>query len=405
MSDDAILALADGAVFRGESCGFNGCAVGEAVFNTAMTGYQEILTDPSYHRQIVALTAPHIGNTGINPHDDESPRIFAAGLVVKEMARRHSNWRAKMSLPEFLRAQKTPAISDIDTRKLTRILRDKGALGACLTVGDDESSALKKAREFAGLKGAMLAAEASQKKSAEWNQGAWNPAKNNYEFHAAESAQNRPAQQKCPAQPPHIVVLDCGVKRNILRSLVKANCRVTTMPYAAGANAVLSAKPDGVVLSNGPGDPAPCEAAIETARRLIAHRLPILGICLGHQILALALGARTIKMKFGHHGANHPVRDLHSGRVLITSQNHGFAVDAESLPPNVRATHLSLFDGSLQGLETSDGRIFSFQGHPEASPGPHDAESFFGKFLAAIKSAANSDDSAAISNPSLICPL
>ena len=366
----AVLALSDGSVFHGVASGAEGFAVGEAVFNTAMTGYQEILTDPSYARQIVVFTHPHIGNTGATPCDDESPRAFVAGMAARSITRIPSSWRAKRSLPDFLREKKLPAISGIDARAVTRRLRDKGAQAGC--IGANEKDALAAARAFAGLQGAMLAEESAWLEADSWNSAGWNLRDDDYETG--------------PESGPRIMVMDCGVKRAIPREFARRGCRVCAVPYGADLEKMLAWKPDGVVFSNGPGDPEPCARAAELARALMSREIPLMGICLGCQILALALGARTMKMKFGHHGANHPVRDSRDGRVLITSQNHGFAVDADSLPPAARATHLSLFDGSLQGFVCDKPRIAAFQGHPEASPGPRDASGLFDDFLKMIRS-------------------
>ena len=364
----AVLALADGSVFRGVGVGASGCAVGEVVFNTAMTGYQEILTDPSYARQIVIFTHPHIGNTGATPLDDESPRAFAAGMVARAVAAIPANWRARQTLPEFLREKNLPAVSGVDTRAVTRRLRDRGAQAGC--VGENENDALAAARAFAGLQGAMLAAESAWLETESWNSAGWNPQSDGYEVG--------------PESGPVVALMDCGVKRAIPRELAARGCRVFAVPYGADAAAVLARKPAGVVFSNGPGDPEPCAKAADLAKDLMARKIPLLGICLGCQILALALGGRTVKMKFGHHGANHPVRDQRDGRVLITSQNHGFAVDAASLPSRARVTHISLFDGSLQGFVCDDPPALAFQGHPEASPGPRDAAGLFDDFARMI---------------------
>jgi carbamoyl-phosphate synthase small subunit len=363
-----VLALEDGTVFRGISIGAKGNTTGEVVFNTAMTGYQEILTDPSYSRQIVTLTYPHVGNYGTTPDDLEAGGIYAAGLIVRDVPKLHSNWRATESLQSFLQKGKTVAIADIDTRRLTRLLREKGAQAGCIMTGDkvDEKAAVLAARKFPGLKGMDLAKVVSTKKSYQWNDGtAWD-------------GDPRPARG---AHRLHVVAYDFGIKRNILRMLADGGCRVTVVPAQTPADAVLALKPDGVFLSNGPGDPEPCDYAIAATQAFLKADLPLFGICLGHQILGLACGARTVKMKFGHHGANHPVQDLESGRVLITSQNHGFAVDEATLPANVKVTHRSLFDGSNQGIRLTDRPAFSFQGHPEASPGPHDVAPLFGRFV------------------------
>ena len=362
----AILVLKDGTVFRGVSIGAEGLAVGEVVFNTAMTGYQEILTDPSYCRQIVTLTYPHIGNTGANPVDMESDRIDAAGLVVRDLSLLASNWRKQGTLSDFLKQHGVPAIADIDTRRLTRILRDKGAQDGCLMAGRvDESEALKAARGFPGLVGMDLAKVVSCGEPYEWDEGVWK----------LGEGYGRRADSRF-----HVVAYDYGIKRNILRKLVARGCRVTVVPAQTLADKALAMKPDGIFLSNGPGDPEPCDYAIKAIRRFLDIGIPTFGICLGHQLMGLASGAKTIKMKFGHHGANHPVQDLETGRVMITSQNHGFAVDPATLPPTARVTHVSLFDGSLQGFARTDRPAFCFQGHPEASPGPHDVDYLFDKF-------------------------
>jgi len=363
----ALLVLADGSVFRGTSIGAPGRTVGEVVFNTAMTGYQEILTDPSYARQIVTLTYPHIGNVGINGEDREASKVHAAGLVIRDLPRRASNWRMTQSLSEYLKAEGVPGIAGIDTRKLTRVLREKGAQGGCLMAGRvDEAEALRKAREFPGLAGMDLAKVVSSSTAYEWNETEW-------------SLQSGYGQQN--VFKPHVVAFDYGVKRNILRMLASRGCRITVLPAQSSAKDALAHKPNGIFLSNGPGDPEPCDYAIRAIRDLLDTGIPIFGICLGHQLMGLASGAKTLKMKFGHHGANHPVQDVDTGRVMITSQNHGFAVDPASLPANARVTHISLFDGSLQGFERTDRPAFCFQGHPEASPGPHDVGYLFDKFV------------------------
>ena len=366
----AVLALEDGTVFRGISIGAAGTATGEVVFNTAMTGYQEILTDPSYSRQIVTLTYPHIGNTGTNPDDLESNSIHAAGLVIRDLPLLHSNWRATESLPEFLNRGNVVAIAEIDTRKLTRILREKGAQAGCIASGDAASRpdlAIEAARRFPGLKGMDLAKVVTTRRSFQWNEGTnW----------ALEQGPRRR-----PGQRMHVVAYDFGIKRNILRLLADHGCRMTVVPAQTPAAEVLALVPDGVFLSNGPGDPEPCTYAIDAIQVFLEAGVPTFGICLGHQLLGLAAGARTVKMKFGHHGANHPVIDLDTGRVFISSQNHGFAVDEATLPPNVRPTHRSLFDGSLQGIAFKDRPAFSFQGHPEASPGPRDLAPLFNRFV------------------------
>ena len=363
----AILALADGTVFRGDSIGADGFAAGEVVFNTAMTGYQEILTDPSYCRQIVTLTYPHIGNTGVNPEDVEAGRVYAAGLVIRDLAPLASNWRLRETLPQYLVRENVVAIAGIDTRKLTRILREKGAQSGCLMAGTvDESQALAQARAFPGLAGMDLAKVVSCEAPYSWTETEWS-LKDGY--------------GKLSEPRYRVVAFDYGVKRNILRKLAARGCDLTILPAQASAEDALALKPDGVFLSNGPGDPEPCDYAVGAIRELLERRVPIFGICLGHQLLGLACGARTVKMKFGHHGANHPVQDLDTGRVMITSQNHGFAVDAQTLPENVRVTHVSLFDGSLQGFARTDRPAFCFQGHPEASPGPQDIDYLFDKFV------------------------
>jgi carbamoyl-phosphate synthase small subunit len=367
----ALLALADGSIFEGVSIGVEGATAGEVVFNTAMTGYQEILTDPSYREQIVTLTCPHVGNVGTNPEDAESDKVQLAGLVLREVPRPHSNFRSTLDFRAYLAQNRVVAIAGIDTRRLTRILRDKGAQNGCLMAGAvSAAEALRRAREFPGLKGMDLAKVVSCPQPVAWNRGTW------------ELATNREPVRE--AGRLHVAVYDFGVKRNILRMLTDRGCRVTVVPAQTPAEEVLKLAPDGVMLSNGPGDPEPCDYAIRAAREFMARRLPLFGICLGHQILGLATGGHTLKMKFGHHGANHPVQDLESGRVLITSQNHGFAVDEASLPKNVKVTHRSLFDGSNQGLRVLDAPAFSFQGHPEASPGPHDVGYLFDRFVALI---------------------
>jgi carbamoyl-phosphate synthase small subunit len=366
--ETAILALEDGTVFEGVSVGAPGLSVGEVVFNTAMTGYQEILTDPSYARQIVTLTYPHIGNTGCTDQDDEADKVWASGLIVRDVPRRPSNWRSQVALPEWLRQRGVVAIADIDTRKLTRLLRDRGAQNGALMAGDiDVDKAIEAARKFPGLKGMDLAKEVSTRSSYPWRDGQLDLDRN--AFASAE------AKFK-------VVAYDFGVKRNILRMLAERGCDVIVVPAQTSAEDVLALKPDGVFLSNGPGDPEPCEYAIAAIRSFLEKKIPTFGICLGHQLLGLASGARTLKMKFGHHGANHPVIDLDSKRVMITSQNHGFAVDEATLPANVRVTHRSLFDGSNQGITLTDAPAFSFQGHPEASPGPHDVSPLFDRFVA-----------------------
>ncbi len=374
MPSPALLILEDGSRFRGESIGVPGQVVGEAVFNTAITGYQEILTDPSYCRQIITLTYPHIGNVGTNPQDNEADRVHASALVVRDVPSTISNWRARGSLREFLHDQRVVALAGIDTRRLTRILRDKGAQNACIVAAAeaqsaiDEQAALAAARAFPGLAGMDLAREVSTAKTYDWDEGSWR---------REGGFASVPLQQR----PLQVVAYDFGVKRNILRILSERGCQVTVVPATTTSEEVLALSPDGVFLSNGPGDPEPCAYAINAVRGLLEAGVPIFGICLGHQILVLAGGGRTLKMKFGHHGANHPVQDLSTGKVLITSQNHGFAVEEASLPGNIRATHRSLFDGSLQGVHFSDRPAFGFQGHPEASPGPHDIQPLFNHFI------------------------
>lgn len=367
----AMLVLADGTVFRGISIGAPGQTVGEVVFNTSMTGYQEILTDPSYTKQIVTLTYPHIGNTGVNSEDVESGKVYASGLIIRDLPLVHSNWRSEQSLSEYLVANNVVAISDIDTRKLTRVLREKGAQAGCIIAGVvDEAKALELAKAFPGLSGMDLAKVVSVTESYEFTESEWDLA----------SGYGKSENPKF-----HVVAFDYGVKRNILRMLVARGCRVTVLPAQATAEQALALKPDGVFLSNGPGDPQPCDYAISAIKQIVETGIPTFGICLGHQLLALASGAKTVKMKFGHHGANHPVQDVDDKRVFITSQNHGFAVDAASLPANVRTTHVSLFDGSLQGIARTDKPAFSFQGHPEASPGPTEMSYLFDRFIAFMK--------------------
>ena len=375
MRKPALLALEDGSLFRGASIGIEGRIAGEVVFNTAMTGYQEILTDPSYARQIVTLTYPHIGNVGTNAADEEAGSIHCAGLVIRDLPARASNWRSCLTLDAYLRQRGVIGIADIDTRRLTRLLREKGAQNGCLVAGEDidTDEAIAMAREFPGLVGMDLAQVVSTARAYDWRQGLWS------------LDQGLPAIHAATAYPYHVVAYDYGVKRNILRMLAARGCRMTVVPARTTADAVLAMRPDGVFLSNGPGDPEPCDYAIAAIRQLLKTGIPVFGICLGHQLLALASGARTVKMKFGHHGANHPVQDLESGRVMITSQNHGFAVDESSLPDCLVATHRSLFDGSLQGLARTDCPAFSFQGHPEASPGPHDVAALFDRFIEQIR--------------------
>ena len=377
MSQPAVLVLEDGTIFRGLSIGASGTTVGEVVFNTAMTGYQEILTDPSYCRQLVTLTYPHIGNTGANAADQESGAIQAAGLIIRDLPLMASNFRSEQSLSEYLRAESAVAIADIDTRKLTRILRDRGAQNGCIMAGSaiDEAEALKQARAFGGLKGLDLAKEVTTDSPFEWTQGSWR---------LGVSDAGEPGDS---GGDFHVVALDFGVKRNILRILVDLGCRVTVMPAQSSLSDVMAYDPDGIFLSNGPGDPEPCDYAIELARSVMTEGIPLFGICLGHQILALASGARTEKMKFGHHGANHPVQNLADGTVMVTSQNHGFTVSETDLPETLTVTHRSLFDGTLQGIARTDVPAYSFQGHPEASPGPHDAAALFAPFIAAMERA------------------
>ncbi|MCK9510217.1 MAG: glutamine-hydrolyzing carbamoyl-phosphate synthase small subunit [Pigmentiphaga sp.] len=369
LSTPAILALADGTVFRGTSLGAHGSTVGEVVFNTSMSGYQEILTDPSYSRQLVTLTYPHIGNTGVNPEDVESSQVYAAGLIVRDVPPLMSNFRATQTLADYLRDEGVVAIAGIDTRKLTRLVREHGTQGACITTDTDVEAAIERARAFGSMAGMDLARVVSTDTIKPWNQGVWHlgegyPVKDDGRY--------------------HVVAYDFGVKTNLLRLLVESGCRVTVVPAQTPAQAVLDLAPDGVFLSNGPGDPEPCDYAIAATRTFLERRLPLFGICLGYQILGLAVGARTAKMKFGHHGANHPVQELASGRVFITSQNHGFEVQAATLPANARVTHRSLFDGSLQGFELADRPAFGFQGHPEASPGSHDILGLFDRFVASM---------------------
>ncbi len=367
----ALLALEDGSLFLGQSIGVEGSTVGEVVFNTAMTGYQEILTDPSYARQIVTLTYPQIGNTGVNPEDDESDGVWSAGLVIRQTPRRNSNWRQNMSLPEFLVAREVVAIADVDTRRLTKLIREKGALAGCIVAGVEavtetgQAAAIERAKSFPGLKGMDLAKVVTGEER-NWTEGTW----------TLEGGYQKSVKSKYK-----VIAYDFGVKRNILRLLADRGCDLTIVPAQTPASAVMAMKPDGIFLSNGPGDPEPCEYAIEAIKTLLETGVPIFGICLGHQLLALASGAQTIKMSHGHHGANHPVQDQDSEAVIITSQNHGFAVDAETLPKHLRCTHISLFDGTVQGIERTDVSAFGFQGHPEASPGPQDCVYLFDKFI------------------------
>lgn len=373
LSTPAILALADGSVFYGESIGADGQTIGEVVFNTAMTGYQEILTDPSYAQQIVTLTYPHIGNTGTTPEDAEARQVWAAGLVIRDLPLLASNWRNKQSLPDYLKENKVVAIAEIDTRRLTRILREKGSQNGCILAGAEATPerALELARSFPGLQGMDLAKVVSVKEPYEWRRSVWNL--------ETDSCPEIPASEL----PYHVVAFDYGVKLNILSMLTARGCRITVVPAQTTAAEVLALNPDGIFLANGPGDPAACDYAIKAIKELLEeHNIPMFGICLGHQLLALASGAKTVKMPHGHHGANHPVQDLKTGVVMITSQNHGFAVDEGTLPKNIKATHKSLFDGTLQGIERIDKQAFGFQGHPEASPGPHDVAPLFDRFVA-----------------------
>ncbi|NLQ18879.1 glutamine-hydrolyzing carbamoyl-phosphate synthase small subunit [Marinomonas sp. M1K-6] len=372
MATSAILALEDGTVFKGVSIGADGSSTAEVVFNTSMTGYQEILTDPSYARQMVTLTYPHIGNTGVNSEDEESDKIWCEGLIIRDLPLVASSWRSQESLDSYLKRKGVVGIADIDTRKLTRILREKGAQAGCIMAGEnlDEAAAIAAARAFPGLKGMDLAKEVTVEKAYEWTESTWNLVKGHTTPESFDF---------------HVVAYDYGVKRNILRMLVERGCRLTVVPAQTPAKDVLAMNPDGVFLSNGPGDPEPCDYAIQAIKDILATDIPVFGICLGHQLLALASGAKTKKMKFGHHGANHPVQALEKGTVMITSQNHGFAVDEETLPANLVMTHKSLFDGSLQGIARIDKSAFSFQGHPEASPGPHDVAPLFDQFIENIK--------------------
>ena len=374
LTKPAILALEDGSIFKGISIGADGETTGEVVFNTAMTGYQEILTDPSYAKQIVTLTYPHIGNTGVNSEDVESDQIWSAGLVIRDLPLVASSWRSEKPLDAYLAENNIVAIADIDTRRLTRILREKGAQNGCILAGDNisEEQALEKAKAFPGLKGMDLAKEVTHKETFEWTEAEWD----------LEDGYSEAGNTEF-----HVVAYDFGVKRNILRMLASRACKLTVVPAQTPASEVLAMKPDGVFLSNGPGDPEPCDYAIAAIKEILETKIPVFGICLGHQLLALASGAQTMKMKFGHHGANHPVQDLDTGVVMITSQNHGFAVDEATLPGNLEATHKSLFDGSLQGIRRTDTPAYSFQGHPEASPGPHDVAPLFDQFIEAMRKA------------------
>ena len=374
MGKPALLVLEDGTVFDGLSIGVDGCSVGEVVFNTSLTGYQEILSDPSYARQIVTLTFPHIGNVGTNSEDDESVRVFASGLVIRDLPLLSSNWRSEKTLQQYLTDHKVVAIADIDTRKLTRILRDKGAQRGCIMAGESINADAAKAaiESFPGLKGMDLAKEVTVSEPYQWTENIWD-LENGY--------------TEAQGLNKHVVAYDFGIKRNILRLLANRGCRITVVPATTSSEEVLAMNPDGVFLSNGPGDPEPCIYAIEAVKTILDTKIPVFGICLGHQLLALASGAKTVKMKFGHHGANHPVQEKSTGRVMISSQNHGFAVEEETLPEVLTATHHSLFDGSLQGIERADCPAMGFQGHPEASPGPHDVESLFDCFIQKMEQA------------------
>ena len=369
-TNPAILVLADGTVFRGISIGAEGASVGEVVFNTSMSGYQEILTDPSYCKQIVTLTCPHIGNVGVNAEDVESGKVYVSGLVIRDLSQTVSNWRSTQSLSDYLKANKVVGISDIDTRKLTRILREKGAQNGCIASGTDEAAALAAARGFAGISGMDLAQVVSCDKPYSWTQREWDLASGYADIEKTDL---------------HVVAYDFGVKRNILRKLAERGCKVTVVPARTSAAEVMALKPDGVFLSNGPGDPEPCDYAIAATQQFLREGVPLFGICLGQQLMGLAVGAKTVKMKFGHRGANHPVQDVQSKRVMITSQNHGFTVDIKTLPENARVTHVSLFDGTLQGFELTDKPAFCFQGHPEASPGPQDVDYLFDRFVGSMK--------------------
>ncbi|RBO85982.1 glutamine-hydrolyzing carbamoyl-phosphate synthase small subunit [Marinomonas aquiplantarum] len=372
MATSAILALEDGTIFKGVSIGADGSSTAEVVFNTSMTGYQEILTDPSYARQMVTLTYPHIGNTGVNSEDEESNQVWCSGLIIRDLPLLASSWRKEETLSDYLTRKGVVGIADIDTRKLTRILREKGAQAGCIMAGDNinEEEAIAAARAFPGLKGMDLAKEVTVQEAYQWTESTWDLVKGHTTPESSEF---------------HVVAYDFGVKRNILRMLVERGCRLTVVPAKTPASDVLALNPDGVFLSNGPGDPEPCDYAITAIKEILETDVPVFGICLGHQLLALASGAKTKKMKFGHHGANHPVQDIKQGTVMITSQNHGFAVDEDSLPANLEMTHKSLFDGSLQGISRTDKKAFSFQGHPEASPGPHDVAPLFDQFIDNIK--------------------
>jgi len=376
LSKPAILALEDGNIFKGTSIGADGLVIGEVVFNTSMTGYQEILTDPSYYSQLVTLTYPHIGNTGTNSEDMESERIYAAGLIIRDNSMIDSNWRSGSTLSDFLRKNNTVAIADIDTRRLTRIIREKGALSGCIMTDQISiDKATDHAKSFKGIAGMDLAKVVSTNKAYKWDKG--------ISFDAKQQ------QRNVNDLPFHVVAYDFGIKRNILRLLTESNCQLTVVPATTSADEVIKLNPDGVFLSNGPGDPEPCDYAISAIKKFLELKVPMFGICLGHQLLAIASGAKTEKMKFGHHGANHPVQDLENGQTLITSQNHGFSVDEKSLPKNVIATHRSLFDGSLQGIAMTDRPAYGFQGHPEASPGPHDLLPLFSRFIDQMRNYRN----------------
>ncbi|MGI9250748.1 MAG: glutamine-hydrolyzing carbamoyl-phosphate synthase small subunit [Pseudohongiellaceae bacterium] len=392
-TETAVLALEDGSVFHGSAIGIAGKSTGEVVFNTAITGYQEILTDPSYAQQIITLTYPHIGNTGTNEEDNESDRVWASGLVIRDLPLLASSWRKQQTLNEFLCERNVVAIANIDTRRLTRLLRDKGSLNGCLLSGaalaaSGEDEAVKSAQGFPGLKGMDLAREVTTSKNYKWDSGVWDITTGYRQAKATvtKSAQTKTAKRAAKSAATKagkykVVAYDFGVKRNILRMLTERGCQITVVPAQTPAAEVLSMKPDGIFLSNGPGDPEPCDYAVDAIREFLQQGIPLFGICLGCQLLALACGARTVKMQLGHHGANHPVQEISTGKVMITSQNHGFAVDEQTLPDNLRATHKSLFDGSLQGIERTDKPAFGFQGHPEASPGPHDIDSLFDRFI------------------------
>ena len=388
MTVPAILALEDGTVFRGTSIGIQGQSVGEVVFNTAMTGYQEILTDPSYARQLVTLTYPHIGNTGTTVEDEECDTVFSSGLIIRRLPKQASNWRSEGGLSEYLQSKQVVAIADIDTRKLTRLLREKGAQNGCVVSGEspDEAAAITAAKEFSGLKGLDLAKEVTTAESYQWSTAKSDKNKAQSD-NSGKGVWSLTGGYEAESEPKYrVVAYDFGVKRNILRMLASRGCEVTVVPAKTSAKEVKALNPDGVFLSNGPGDPEPCAYAIKAIQEIIEQKIPIFGICLGHQLLSLASGARTMKMKFGHHGANHPVQDLATRQVLITSQNHGFAIDETQMPDNLTVTHRSLFDGTIQGIARTDAPAFSFQGHPEASPGPHDVSALFDQFIELMRS-------------------